>query len=162
MIRKKNKYLRPRKLYEKTRIEEENKLKELYGLKNKKEIWKTDFKVNYFRRRAKALAKSSIEEQTTLFNKLKEIGLNVNSIADVLDLKIRNLLERRLPTIVYRKGLSKTVKEARQMVVHKRISINGNINNTPSYYVRVSEENGIRVKPPVQRVPKLDKAEVKE
>jgi len=48
------------------------------------------------------------------------------------------------------------------MVVHKRISINGNINNTPSYYVRVSEENGIRVKPPVQRVPKLDKEEVKE
>ncbi len=48
MIRKKNLYLRPQKPFESQRIKEENELVKKYGLKNKKEIWKTIAKVNYY------------------------------------------------------------------------------------------------------------------
>lgn len=146
MIRKKKRYARPKKAYEKVRISEENLLLKKYALKNKKEIWRADAKINYYRSRARHLAKTPIEEQQLLFNKLKALGIKVDSIADVLALKIENLLERRLPTIVAKKGLALTLKQARQMVVHKNILINGNVVNTPSYIVNVSEENAITSK----------------
>src|SRR3989344_3122733 len=116
MIRKKKRYARPKRLYEKVRILEENKIMAIYALKNKTEIWKADAKINYYRSRAKELAKKSFEEQKVLFDRLTALGIKVSSIADVLALKIENLLERRLPTIVVKKGLAKTSKQARQMV----------------------------------------------
>ena len=146
MLRKKKLYSRPRKAYETARIKEENALLLLYGLKNKKEVWKALAKINYFRRRAKELAKSTAEEQENLFGKLREIGLKVNSIADVLDLKVENLLGRRLPTVVAHLGLTKTVKQARQAVVHKKVLVSGNVINVPSYLVRIAEEKSIKLK----------------
>ncbi len=145
MIRKGNKYSKPRKAYEASRIKEENALLEKYGLKNKKEIWKAIAKVSYFRKRAMSLAKSSSEEQEVLFGKLRGLGLKVNSIADVLALTTENLLQRRLPTIVHKLGYAPTVRAARQMVAHKRVSIEGKIVNTPGYLVYVSEENQIKI-----------------
>jgi len=158
MIRKKKSYSRPKKLFESSRIKEENVLVTKYGLKNKREIWKTLAKINYFRGRAKALVKSSLEEQEVLFNKLKAIGLDTNTIADVLDLKVENLLERRLPTIVSKKGLATTTKQARQMVVHKNILIRGRAVNAPSYVVPVADENLITIKQKIKK-PKIDTAE---
>ena len=117
-----------------------------YALKNKLEVWKNQAKVDYFRRRAKALAKSSNEEQEVLFSKLRALGLKANVIADVLALKLENLLERRLPMIVFKRGLSKTPQEARQMVAHKRIMIDNNVTNSPSYLVSVAEENLVTLK----------------
>ncbi|MBS3072069.1 30S ribosomal protein S4 [Candidatus Pacearchaeota archaeon] len=146
MLRKKKLYLRPRKAFEKTRIGEENVLVKKYGLKNKKEVWKTLAKVNYFRRRAKELARSPIEEQEVLFGKLKAIGLKVDSISDVLGLSVEDLLARRLPTIVNKIGLATTPKQARQLVTHKKILVNGNVVNSPSYIVRVAEEKNIFIK----------------
>ena len=146
MIRKSKKYVKPRKAYELSRIKEENVLMTRYALKNKREIWKTLAKVNYFRSRAKDLAKSSSEEQQVLFNKLKSMGLGVNSIADVLDLKLENLLERRLQTVVVKKGLATTPKQARQLVVHKKVLIDGNVVNIPSYIVHVEQEASISLK----------------
>lgn len=157
MIRKGNKFSRPKKAYEATRIKEENALVDKYGLKNKREIWKTIAKVNYFRKRAKALAKSSLEEQEVLFNKLRAIGLKINTVADVLALKIEDLLERRLPTVVFKKNLAKTTRHARQLVTHKKVMIDGKVNNTPSYIVSVDEESKIALK----KVNKKPKAEVK-
>ena len=63
MIRKRKMFARPKKAYEKTRITEENVLVEKYGLKNKREIWKTIAKIKYYRQRAKDLAKKTDEEQ---------------------------------------------------------------------------------------------------
>ena len=143
MIKKKNRFVRPKKIYEKSRIEEENVLKEKYGLKNKKEIWKTLAKVNYFRRRAKDLANSTPEEQQIFFEKLHALGLKTSSTADVLALKVEDILERRLPTIVLNLKIATTINQARQMVVHKNILIDGRAVNVPSYIVKVSEESKI-------------------
>jgi small subunit ribosomal protein S4 len=158
MIRKKKLFSRPRKAFEKSRIDEENKLSERYGLKNKKEIWKTQAKVDYFRTRAKALAKFSHEEQKVLFDNLKAMGLRIESIADVLALKVEDLLERRLPTVLFKMKLADTARQARQMVVHKRVSIDGKIINIPSYLVQVSEEKSIKIIPSSKK-PKVEKKE---
>jgi small subunit ribosomal protein S4 len=146
MIRKKKSYLRPKKAFEKSRIEEENALRTKYGLKNKLEIWKTLAKVNYFRSRAKELAKLPLEEQEVLFNKLKAIGLKTESIADVLDLKVEDLLERRLQTVVLKKKLANTPKQARQMITHKKILVDSKVVNSPGFIVPVAIEKKISIK----------------
>ncbi len=146
MIRKKKSFSRPRKPFEITRIKDEDSLIRQFGLKNKKEIWKTLAKVNYYRSRAKALAKSSHEEQSILFKKLQAIGLNVSTIAEVLDLKVEDLLNRRLPTVIAKRGLANTPKQARQFVTHKKVIINNQIVNSPSYLVPIAFEKSIALK----------------
>ena len=160
MIRKHKMYVRPRKAYEISRMQSENKIVEKYGLKNKKEIWKTTAKVSYFRRRAKALAKSSHEEQKVLFGKLQNIGLKTNTIADVLALTVEDLLNRRIQTVLLHKKLSNTIRHARQLVVHKKVMINGNIVNTPGYIISIEEEKGLALKPMKMKNESVKKEEV--
>ncbi len=149
MIRKHKNYSRPRKLYDSVRIGEENKLVEKYALKNKREIWKTEAKVRYFRTRAKSLITASTDEQNRFFRKLIAIGLNASTISDVLALTKEDLLQRRLTSVLVQRGLARTALEARQMVAHKRVKIDGGIVSTPGYLVPVSEESQIVVKHPV-------------
>jgi len=158
MIRKDKSFSRPKKAYEARRIADENNLLKQYGLKNKHEVWKTLAKVDYFRKRAMDLAKASQEEQKVFFNKLKSLGLKAETTADVLDLQIDDLLRRRLPTVLLKKNIATKINQARQMVVHKRILIDGKVVNSPSYLVHVSEENLISVKKKV----KAPKQEAKE
>ena len=146
MIRKKNKFSWPRKLYDKTRISEENKLVEKYGLKNKREIWKAEAKVKYYRNRAKLLITSGNEEQENFFAKLNNLGLNVKSISEVLALNKEDVLKRRLSTIVWKKNLAKTSRHARQMIVHKNIIVNDRAVDVPSYLVPVMYEDKIYLK----------------
>jgi small subunit ribosomal protein S4 len=153
MIRKKNKFSWPRKLYDKTRINDENKLVEEYGLKNKREIWKAEAKIKYFRDRAKFLITASKEEQEQFFSKLRGMGLSVKTIAEVLALNKEDLLKRRLATVVWKKGLANTARQARQFIVHKKVLIDGRAVNTPSYIVPTDLESNITVKAkPVKEV----------
>lgn len=156
MQRKHKKFSRPRKLYDKPRILDENKLVERYGLKNKTEIWKSEAKVKYFRNRAKALITADSEEQKAFFDRLNEIGIEVNSIADVLALNKENILKRRLSTVLVDKGIATKPKQARQMIAHKRITIDGRVVNSPSYLVKVEEEKSINLKQAKVREVKTD------
>lgn len=49
------------------------------------------------------------------------------------------LLETRLDNIVYRMGFARTRKEARQIVGHKHVLVNGSCVNIPSYRVNVGD-----------------------
>jgi small subunit ribosomal protein S4 len=55
-----------------------------------------------------------------------------------------SLLERRLDNVVYRLGLASTRAQARQIVSHGHITVNGRKTNVPSYTVRVGETIGLR------------------
>ena len=57
---------------------------------------------------------------------------------------LMQLLESRLDNIVYRMGFSATRREARQLVGHKGIMVNGKSVNIPSYQVKVGDEIAIR------------------
>lgn len=162
MIRKHKIYSRPKKPFEIVRIKGENELLSRYGLKNKREIWRTIAKVNYFRHRAMNLAGKSVEEQQVLFSKLQNLGLDVSSISDVLALTIDNLLSRRLQTIVLNKKYASTSKQARQLIAHKKVLINGRVVNVPGYIVSVQEEKALEVKsqkPVKKQEHKAEKAE---
>ncbi|MEK6824188.1 MAG: 30S ribosomal protein S4 [Nanoarchaeota archaeon] len=146
MKRKHKLYSNPKKPFDKLRIEEEKKIREEFGLKNKKEIWKTEAKSKLVRQKARKLIKSSPEKQKILFDQLKEIGLKVNSLTDAFAVNIKDYLERRLQTIVFRKGLVYTIKEARQKIVHKKVLVDKKVINKPSYLVPVELENKITIK----------------
>jgi small subunit ribosomal protein S4 len=55
-------------------------------------------------------------------------------------------LEGRLDNVVYRMGFAVTRAQARQMVSHKGISVNGQLVNIPSYQVRPEDVIAIREK----------------
>ena len=146
MKRKHKTYSKPKRPFDKARIEEEAQIKKEFGLKNKKEIWKADARINSIREKAKKLVNANEEERTALFNSLEKKGLKVKSIADVLSLDKKDYLNRRLQTIVYKKKLVPTIKTARQMIVHKKILINKKVTNSPSYVVPFELENKIELK----------------
>jgi small subunit ribosomal protein S4 len=54
------------------------------------------------------------------------------------------LLERRLDNVVYRMGFGSTRAEARQLVSHKAIEVNGSIINVPSYLVNPEDIVSVR------------------
>lgn len=146
MKRKHKTYSKPKRPFDKTRIEEEAIIKKEFGLKNKKEIWKADARIKSIREKAKKLIGVEEEEQKALFDKLKKTGFDVNSISDVLSLDKKDYLDRRLQTILVKKKLATTPKNARQLINHKKILVDGKVVNSPSYIVPVKLESKIVLK----------------
>jgi small subunit ribosomal protein S4 len=146
MKRKHKTYSRPKRPFDKARIEEEAGIIEEFGLKNKREIWKAEARIKSIREKAKKLISSKPEEQQALFNKLNKIGIKVNSISSILSLDKRDYMKRRLQTIVVVKKLASTPKQARQLIVHKKIIVDGKAVDSPSYIVPVELENKITLK----------------
>ena len=159
MKKQSKKYSRPRKPFDKARIEEENVLKVKYGLKNKKEIWKADAFIGKIRNLAKELITASEEEKEAFVKRLQKKGFQVESIADALALDKENWLKRRLQTIVNSRGLTTTPKQSRQLIIHKHVSINGLVINIPSYQVSLEEEPMVKLDIVLKKTPKKSKIE---
>ncbi|MGB9176739.1 MAG: 30S ribosomal protein S4, partial [Methanoregula sp.] len=62
---------------------------------------------------------------------------------DVLSLKVQTQLERRLQSVVYRRGLARSPKQARQLITHGHIAIHGRRVNIPGYHVTRMDEGQI-------------------
>ena len=147
MKRKHKKYSRPKRPFDKNRIVEEEKIKKEFGLKNKKEIWRSESRIKLMRTLAKNLISARPEEQKKLFEKLGNLGFKAGSVAEILSLDKKDYLRRRLQTIVVVKKLARTLKEARQFITHRKVLIDGKVVDSPSYIVPVSLEGKISVKP---------------
>ena len=61
-------------------------------------------------------------------------------------MNLLRILERRLDNVVYRMGYGSTRAEARQLVSHKSITVNGNVINIPSYQVEAGDTICVREK----------------
>lgn len=146
MKRKHKIFSRPKRPFDKARIDEEAHIKKDFGLKNKKEIWKADAKIKSFREKAKKLISADEKEQKLLYDRLKKIGIEVHSIADILSLDKKDYLKRRLQTLVHKKRIASTPKLARQLIVHKKILVDGKIVSRPSYIVETELEGKIDLK----------------
>ncbi|WP_455760739.1 30S ribosomal protein S4 [Eshraghiella crossota] len=59
---------------------------------------------------------------------------------------LMTLLELRLDNVIFRLGLARTRKEARQIVDHKHVLVNGKCVNIPSYLVNVGDSIEIKEK----------------
>jgi small subunit ribosomal protein S4 len=67
------------------------------------------------------------------------------TLDDILNLKIEDLLERRLQTIVMRKTGTSSPYQARQVVSHGHVSIGNRKVNIPGYIVKAEEEHQIMI-----------------
>ena len=137
---------RPRRIWTADLLNAELYIIGSYGLRNKRELWKAQSEVARFRNQSRALlalpSELRAEKETQLLGFLNRLGL-VNGSAtldDVLNLKIEDLLERRLQTIVMKKGGTKSPHQARQIVVHGHVSLGNRIVNLPGYLVKREEE----------------------
>ena len=147
-------YNTPSHPWQKIRIEQESNLVNQYGLKNKKEIWRANTKVREMRRQARKLTANSSEtqaqkEKVLLLAKLNRLGMleQDSALEDVLRMSPENILDRRLQTQVYLQGLSSTVKQARQLIVHGHISVNGAVTRVPGMTVTRLQEKSLTYSP---------------
>lgn len=143
MKRQRRKYETPKAPWDKNRIEIERKVINDYGLRRKHEIFRTESILRNFRRLARELeANKDPEKQAVLINKVHSMGLIPKSatLDNILALTLENLLDRRLQTIVVKRGIAHTSKQARQFIVHGHIAICGKRNRWPSTVVRLEEE----------------------
>ncbi|MEM4719929.1 MAG: 30S ribosomal protein S4 [Candidatus Bilamarchaeaceae archaeon] len=152
--RLRNKFSKPKRLWDEDRIKRDTQLKKEYGLKNSSEIWKADEELRKYRREARRLLSLGEEERLAdakkILTKLSRLGImKGGTIDDILSLSVRDILERRLQTIVYRKGLAKSPKQASQLITHGFISVNGRKVNVPSYLVLAKEEDTIKYTKPI-------------
>ncbi|MHA1310911.1 MAG: 30S ribosomal protein S4 [Candidatus Helarchaeota archaeon] len=149
----KKKYSKPSHPWEAERLHEELILVGTYGLRNKRELWRHQTMLRKYRRRARdirIMPKEKQEKETEiLIKKLHRIGVLPENatIDDVLQLTVSDILERRLQTVVFRKGLAKTPYQARQFIVHGHIAISGKRILIPSYIVTIDEEPEITYSP---------------
>jgi len=144
------KYATPMHPWNVNQIEVEKELLNSYGLGNKKEIWK----MVSILKKYKAIAKRLIADQTEqgakekeqMMNKLQKLGL-INAGAeldDVLSLETKDIMERRLQSLVFRKGMARSMKQARQFIVHRLIMVGDKKITFPSYVVSQEEEAQIK------------------
>lgn len=142
-------YEKPMKTWDKNKITVEKKILSDYALKNKHELRRMEGILRQKRQNGRALLalrqEVRMKKEKELMDSLISMGIMKGSptLDDVLSLKIQDILERRLNTIVYRKNLAHTMKQARQLIVHGHIALNGVKLTAPSYIVRTGEEEKI-------------------
>lgn len=145
----KRKYDKPKHPWQYKNLEKERRLIKDYGLKNKKEVWKAESTVRKYRKQAREIVGVPEEErgekESGFLDKLRKIGIlkENQGLEQVLSLNTKDYLERRLQTQAWKKGYGKTAKEARQLIVHGHIKMNGRRATEPGMIVPEDEEHTI-------------------
>ncbi len=151
--RLKKKYSKPSHPWQLDRMQEEAVLVKEYGFKNKRELWKMKSILKKAADEAKRLiiatGPQAAKEEKQLIQRLHKYGMvpGTATIDNVLGLTIRDILERRLQTQVYKKGLAHSVQQSRQFITHNHIHVSGRTINAPSYLVLQAEESMITFDP---------------
>ena len=147
------KFDKPSHPWQADRIEEEKALLEEYGLQNKKEIWRMKTILKRFKDQVKNLS-SRIDEQgrleeKQLVSRLVSLGLMKQSdpLDVILGLSNKDVFERRLQTLLVRKGLARSMSQARQFITHGHIIVDNKKITFPSYMVSVKEESLVEFVP---------------
>ncbi len=173
--RNRRKYDKPKKIWDLKRIKKDRELIRAYGLKNMKELWKVQSFLSKTRGNVRLLLSGAADANGNAVEKnivayLSKRGmLNAEnpSLENILDMTEKDFLERRLQTVVFRHGLARSMKQARQLITHGFIAINGRKLTRPSYVVSKEEEKmvgyykPIDISPPVQKEAN-DKADKEE
>jgi len=124
-----------------------------FGLKTKRELWKTQTELSRVRFQARSILALRQEErerkEPILIQSLSKIGLvdQNSTLDDVLNLQVTDLLSRRLQTMAQKKLYFKTPYQARQAIVHGHVMIGDSVITIPSYVVKTEEETKIRLIP---------------
>ena len=145
-------YETPNHPFQGERIADEINLVGRYGLKNKEELWRAQSELRSYRREARSLLgraqgdpEAAEREGQEFLDRLRRIGIldEEDTLDAILSLDVTDLLERRLQTVVYRKGLANTPEQARQFISHGHIVVGDSRVTRPSKKVAVGEENAV-------------------
>jgi len=85
-----------------------------------------------------------------MLRRLHRIGVlddNKNKLDYVLSLKIQDFLERRLQTLVFKKGMATSIHHARVLIRQRHIRVGKQVVNVPSFIVRVDSQQHIDFSP---------------
>lgn len=149
--RLRKKFSKPGHPWQRERIASEKDILKAYGLRRKYEIWKVDSLLKKFLNRAKTIigerTMQSDVEKKQLLDRLHLLGLlkRGSKVEDVLNLTLKDILERRLQTLVCRKQMARTMLQARAFITHEHVAIGAKKITTPSYLVSTEEEPQIRL-----------------
>ena len=166
--RQRKKFSKPSHPWQKERILAEKEILKKYGLRRKYEIWKMDSILKKFLNRAKIIiAERTLQsdlEKNQLLNRLHSLGLLKKDarLEDVLNLTLKDILERRLQTLVHKKQLARTVLQARQFITHENVIVSGRKITSPSYLVLVEEEPRINLVEPLKTLDIPQEQKLKE
>jgi small subunit ribosomal protein S4 len=144
-------YETPNHPFQGQRISEEADLLGRYGLKNKEELWRSQSELRSYRREARRLLGQISDDRLTareteqFLSRLVRLGIldEDDGLDAVLGLDTTDILERRLQTVAYRKGLANTPQQARQFIVHGHVTVDGGRVTVPSAKVPVTKEDSI-------------------
>ncbi len=146
------KYSTPVHPWKKTAIDAGKILRKEYGLRNRKEI----LIATSFLKKYKDIAKRLIADNTAqgerekkqMLDKLQGLGLLSSGIEleHVLSLELKDILERRIQSLLFRKGLARSMNQARQFIVHRHVVTGDKCITFPSYLMTVAEENQLGFK----------------
>ena len=147
------KYSKPMHPWNATRITLEREIRSKYGTGSKKEIWKMESVLKSFKGQAKALLvrndAQANKERKQMHERMVRLGLirPDATVDDILGLQLRDVMNRRLQTLVYRRKMARTISHARQLIVHEHITVGGKKITTPSYLVPGGNESSIAFAP---------------
>ena len=142
----------PRNPWKSEDLSQELYLVGTYGLRNKRELWKAKTELSRVRKQARELlaapAEVRVRQEAKLLKYLNRIGVLGESATpdDILGLSIENFLDRRLQTVVWKKGLARTPFQARQMITHGHIVIADRRITIPGYTVKNVEDLEIKLR----------------
>lgn len=145
----KKKYTTPMHPWNATRITLERDIKSKYGVANKKEIWKMESTLKAFKDQAKSLLTrtdvQAAKEREQMMGRMLSLGLvrSGSGMDDILGLQLRDIMNRRLQTIVLKRRMARSIKHARQLIVHEHIIVGGKKITSPSYLVPLTDESSL-------------------
>ncbi len=133
-------------------IEDNRVLRKEYGLKTRKEVLiATSFLKKYKDLAKKLVAKQTVQgdrERQQMMDKLQKLGLVRAGAAldDVLSLQLKDVLERRIQSVLSRKRLARSMGQARQFIAHRHVLANGKEITSPSHLLTMEEEASLGFK----------------
>ena len=145
-------FSKPRRPFEKERLDSELKMVGQFGLRGKRELWRVQLKLSQMRKAARTLLTLDEDDPRRMFEgeallrRMMRYGVLDESKREldyVLALTPSDFLERRLQTLVFKLGLAKSIHHARVLIRQRHIRVGKQIVNVPSFLVRTDSQKHI-------------------